>query len=143
MPEHAWLDRRERAIAKLTAQLDVLSDALRFYCRSTSLALSPVPLAPLFWRLRHESYDDASRRGISIRAHPTQAHVESHPVLPAGILRNAVKYTDPGGRILIGCRRCGPDVRTDIHDTGIGLRLNLYRQSSMRLNASTPWAATG
>jgi signal transduction histidine kinase len=49
----------------------------------------------------------------------------SNPVLLDGILRNlvrnAVKYTEPGGRILIGCRRVGRDIRIDVYDTGIGI----------------------
>ena len=32
-----------------------------------------------------------------------------------------IKYTDPGGRILIGCRRNGSDFRIDVYDTGIGI----------------------
>jgi signal transduction histidine kinase len=49
----------------------------------------------------------------------------SHSVLLEGVLRNlvrnAVKYTEPGGRILIGCRRFGQLVRIDVYDTGIGM----------------------
>ena len=60
-----------------------------------------------------------------LRICPTTASVMSHPVLLEGVLRNlarnALKYTEPGGRILIGCRRSGPDVRIDVYDTGIGI----------------------
>jgi two-component system phosphate regulon sensor histidine kinase PhoR len=49
----------------------------------------------------------------------------SHAALLDGIVRNlvrnAVKYTMPGGRILIGCRRQGADLRIDIYDTGVGM----------------------
>jgi two-component system, OmpR family, phosphate regulon sensor histidine kinase PhoR len=49
----------------------------------------------------------------------------SNSVLLDGILgnlvRNAVKYTEPGGQILIGCRRSSSDVRIDVYDTGIGM----------------------
>lgn len=49
----------------------------------------------------------------------------SNPLLLSAILRNlltnAIRYTEPGGRILIGCRRSGCDVRIDVYDTGIGI----------------------
>jgi two-component system phosphate regulon sensor histidine kinase PhoR len=51
--------------------------------------------------------------------------VASNPVLLGCILRNlltnAIKYTEPGGRILIGCRRKGSEIRIDVYDTGIGI----------------------
>jgi signal transduction histidine kinase len=60
-----------------------------------------------------------------MRVCATKANVVSNPVLLGGILRNlvtnAVKYTEPGGRILIGCRRSGSEVRIDVYDTGIGI----------------------
>ena len=36
------------------------------------------------------------------------------------LVANAVKYTRPGGRVLVGCRRRGARLRLDIIDTGIG-----------------------
>ncbi len=36
------------------------------------------------------------------------------------LLSNAVKYT-PSGHVLMGCRRCGNDVRIEVHDTGFGI----------------------
>jgi two-component system, OmpR family, phosphate regulon sensor histidine kinase PhoR len=53
------------------------------------------------------------------------AIVVSNPVLLGCILRNlstnAIRYTEPGGRILIGCRRKGREIRIDVYDTGIGI----------------------
>ncbi|WP_068028092.1 ATP-binding protein [Rhodoplanes sp. Z2-YC6860] len=37
------------------------------------------------------------------------------------LLTNAIRYTEPGGRVLVGCRRSGPDLRIDVYDTGIGI----------------------
>ena len=36
-----------------------------------------------------------------------------------GLVSNAVKYTQLGGRILVGCRSSGSDIRIDVYDTGI------------------------
>jgi two-component system phosphate regulon sensor histidine kinase PhoR len=72
-----------------------------------------------------ENEDAALGRGVDMRVCSTKARVMSNSVLLSGILRNlvtnAVKYTQPGGRILIGCRRTGQDMRIDVYDTGIGI----------------------
>jgi two-component system, OmpR family, phosphate regulon sensor histidine kinase PhoR len=123
--ERARLERGERAIARLTEQLSRLVGALRLYEHSRSMETAPVALAPLLWRLSNENEDAALEKGIELRVCPTTAAVMSNSVLLEGILRNlvrnAVKYTEPGGRILIGCRRSGGDVRIDVYDTGVGM----------------------
>jgi signal transduction histidine kinase len=121
----AWLDRGERAVRKLTEQLDCMVDAFYLAERADSLEVSSVALGPLFWRLRHDNEDAAIQRGIDLRVLVTNSDVVSNPVLLSCILRNlltnAIKYTEPGGRILIGCRRRSAEVRIDVYDTGIGI----------------------
>jgi two-component system phosphate regulon sensor histidine kinase PhoR len=125
MPEQAWLDRGERAVTKLTEQLNRLVDAFYLAERTDALEVSSVGVGPLFWRLRHENEDAAIQAGIDLRAVPTNAHVMSNPVLLDCILQNlltnATRYTEAGGRILIGCRRKGSEIRIDVYDTGIGI----------------------
>lgn len=123
--EQARLERGERAIAKLTEQLDRLLGALRLYEHTQKMETTNVKLAPLFWRIANENRVDAFEKGIDLRIHETDRVVMSHPVLLDGILRNlvrnAVKYTETGGRILIGCRRVERDLRIDVYDTGVGI----------------------
>ena len=125
MPQQAWLDRGERAATKLTEQLNCLVDAFYLAERVNALEVSSVGLGPLFWQLRYENEDAANQRGIGIRAFATKALVVSNSLLLGGILRNlitnAIKYTEPGGGILIGCRRKGAEIRIDVYDTGIGI----------------------
>lgn len=125
MPQQAWLDRGERAVTKLTEQLNCLVDAFYLAERDNTLKVSPVGLGLLFQRLRHENEDAAVQSGVDIGTVSTNAHVVSNPVLLGCILRNlltnAVRYTPPGGRILIGCRRKGREIRIDVCDTGIGI----------------------
>jgi two-component system, OmpR family, phosphate regulon sensor histidine kinase PhoR len=89
------------------------------------MEISPVALAPLFWRVGNENESDAQENGIDMRVQATRGMVMSNPVLLDGILRNlvrnAVKYTEPGGRILVGCRRVKNDLRIDVYDTGVGI----------------------
>jgi signal transduction histidine kinase len=128
MPPQAWLDRGERAVTKLTEQLDCLVDAFYLAERANALEVSSVGLGPLFWRLRNENEDAAIQRGIDLRAITANVHVTSNRVLLGCVLRNlltnAIRYTEPGGRILMGCRRKGTEVRIDVYDTGIGIPEN-------------------
>ncbi|MCT7663851.1 sensor histidine kinase [Shinella kummerowiae] len=123
--EKVQLARAERAIGRLAEQLDRLTGALLVYEQSQRIELSPIPLAPLFRRIAAENDGSAREKGVEIRVHVTRGLVVSNPVLLDSILRNlvrnAVKYTRPGGRILIGCRRAGENVRIDVCDTGIGI----------------------
>jgi signal transduction histidine kinase len=119
------LARGERAIAKLTEQLDHLVSALRLYEHTKRMEIAAVALAPLFWRIANENETDARENGIDLCVHATCGAVVSNSVLLEAILRNlvrnAVKYTEPGGRILIGCRRVKDDIRIDVYDTGVGI----------------------
>ena len=125
VPQQAWLDRGERAVTKLSEQLSVLVDAFYLAERANTLEISPVGLGPLFWQLQHEHEDLAIQRGIDLRAVSTNVQVVSNPVLLGCILRNlltnAIRYTEPGGRILIGCRPKASEIRIDVYDTGIGI----------------------
>jgi two-component system, OmpR family, phosphate regulon sensor histidine kinase PhoR len=125
LSERARLQRGERAIARLTEQLDRLVGALRLYEHTRRMELVRVPLGPLLRRIAGENEDAAREKGIHLGVVETGAAVMSSPVLLDGVLRNlvrnAVKYTEPGGRILIGCRRAGEELRVDVYDTGIGM----------------------
>jgi two-component system phosphate regulon sensor histidine kinase PhoR len=123
--EQHLLQTSQHAIDRLNGQLDQLLDALRLCEHSREARLSPVALEPLFRQARHENKKSALMKGIDIRVCPTGASVMSNAVLLNGILRNlvgnAIKYTEPKGRVLIGCRRSGQNVRIDVCDTGIGI----------------------
>lgn len=125
MPERAWLDRGERAVSNLTEQLNCLVDAFHLAEHSNVVEVTSVGIGPLFARLQDENGDMAVQRGIDFRTVATTAHVMSNPVLFGCILRNlltnALRYTERGGRILVGCRRQANEVRIDVHDTGIGI----------------------
>jgi len=123
--EQRLLQRGQHAIKQLNGLLDQLLGAVRLYEHSKEAKLSPVALEPLFRQACHENAEGALQKGIEIRVCPTGASVMSNAVLLNGIVRNlvsnAIKYTEPNGRILIGCRRLGQNVRIDVCDTGIGI----------------------
>jgi two-component system, OmpR family, phosphate regulon sensor histidine kinase PhoR len=123
--EQRQLQRGQHAIKHLNGLLDQLLGAVRLCEHSKEAKLSPVALEPLFRQACHENAESALQKGIEIRVCPTSASVMSNAVLLNGILRNlvsnAIKYTEPNGRILVGCRRSGQNVRIDVCDTGIGI----------------------
>jgi two-component system, OmpR family, phosphate regulon sensor histidine kinase PhoR len=123
--EQHLLQRGQHAIKCLNGLLDQLLGAVPLYEHSKEANLSPVALEPLFWQACHENAEAALQKGIDIRVCPTGAFVMSNAVLLNGILRNlvsnAIKYTEPNGRVLIGCRRSSQNARIDVCDTGIGI----------------------
>jgi len=125
MPQRAWIDRGERAATNLTEQLNCLVDAFCLAERPDAFEVTSVALGPMLWQLQHENDDLAIQKGIDLRAVTSNAHVMSNQVLLVCILRNlltnAIRYTEPGGRVLIGCRRRGPEIRIDVYDNGIGI----------------------
>jgi two-component system phosphate regulon sensor histidine kinase PhoR len=135
---HGWLDHRltgdsEReylrrygvAIAQMTDQIDHLVDAVRLHQRASSVELAPVPVAAVFAQLLRDDSDFARSRGVELRVCPTNTAVMSEPTLLAAILRNfvhnAVKYTPPGKRVVVGCRARRKETSIEVHDSGIGI----------------------
>jgi two-component system phosphate regulon sensor histidine kinase PhoR len=115
----------QTAIDQVAGQLSQLLGALVLYQKAKQIELSPVRIEPLLRQACLENEDTARRKGIGIRVVPTRALVMSDSLLLSAVLRNlvsnAIKYTKPGGRILLGCRRLGQTVRLDVLDTGIGI----------------------
>jgi signal transduction histidine kinase len=119
------LELGERAVERLTEQLNRLAGAIHLYEHARHLEIASVALMPLFWNVVQENEHGARQKRVKVDVSFTGATVISNAVLLNGILRNlvsnAVKYTEPGGRVLVGCRRRGSDVRIDVCDTGIGI----------------------
>ena len=117
--ERMRLQRGERAVSRLGEQLDRLAAALRLYEQTTSMKLSPVPLAPIFDAVRTENVELARQKGLELRVRPTRAIVVSNAVLldciVRNLVRNAIKYTD-AGHVLLSCRR----LETDIYSSSDG-----------------------
>ena len=121
----AQLARGQRAIESLKEQLDRLVGAIRIQEQMSHMELWPVPLQPILSAIAFENREFAASAGVSMRICQTSVVVVSNAVMLEGILRNlvrnAIKYTPPGKRILIGCRRRGADIRVDVYDTGVGI----------------------
>jgi two-component system, OmpR family, phosphate regulon sensor histidine kinase PhoR len=115
----------QSAIDRLRDQLDELVAALQLRGHAKGVKLTPVRVGPLLQQATYESEVAAQANGVSVRTVPTSATIESDALLLGTVLRNlvsnAVKYTQPGGRILVGCRHADQRIRIDVYDTGIGM----------------------
>ena len=115
----------QSAVDRLSGQLDELVTALRLKRQAQGVTLRPVRVGPLLQRTAHENEVAALAKGVRVRTVPTSATIESDALLLGAVLRNlvsnAVKYTKPGGSVLLGCRQTGRSARIDVYDTGIGI----------------------
>jgi two-component system phosphate regulon sensor histidine kinase PhoR len=115
----------QNAIDRMTEQLDQLLDALRVGEHGKHIQISLVNLGALLRDVHRERTTAALQKGIQIRLVETHSWVKSNELLLGGVIRNlvdnAIKYTKPGGRILLGCRHARDVMRIDVLDTGIGI----------------------
>jgi CheY-like chemotaxis protein/anti-sigma regulatory factor (Ser/Thr protein kinase) len=104
----------------MSAQLDM--------SRIDSGALKPQPapfrLRDLTQKIAVEFAPAAREKSIRLTLVDSSAVALADWALVARIVQNlvsnAIKYTRPGGAVLVGCRRRGSRVRVDVIDTGIG-----------------------
>ena len=72
----------------------------------------------------------ATSKGIDLVIVPCTLVVRSDRRLLRRLIQNlvsnAIKYT-PEGRVLVGCRRQGADLRIDVYDTGVGIPQSKWR----------------
>jgi signal transduction histidine kinase len=86
----------------------------------------PFPVSDLIRKIALESTPLAREREVTLRLVHSSAVVFTDRALVGRIVQNlvsnAIKYTRPGGDVLVGCLRRGRQVRLDIIDTGIGFK---------------------
>ncbi len=120
-----------RLIAKLEETLGAMSGMLNTLLDINQLEAGIVrpeviefPIATVLDRLRTEFAYHLTTKQLEWRVVGNSLAVRSDPRLLEQMLRNllanAVKYTERG-KVLLGCRRCGDELRIEVWDTGIGI----------------------
>ena len=117
-----------------TAAMDTLFSALLDISRLDAGVVEVHPqifaIGPLLARICREHADEADEKGLALICRPTEAWVNSDPVLVERIARNlisnAVRYTQ-SGQILVECRH-GSELRVQVRDTGPGIAPALQQQ---------------
>jgi two-component system phosphate regulon sensor histidine kinase PhoR len=115
----------QNAIDRLKEQLEQILTALRVGEFPRRLELTPVRVQQVLRQACRENEQAALSKGISIHMVSSDATILSDGLLLGAALRNlvsnAIKYTQPGGRILVGCRHSRSGIRIDVYDTGTGI----------------------
>lgn len=114
--------------ASLNAVEDIMStllDISRMDSGALKVSRSNFNVLDLLKKIEIEFQPLANEKNIDLRVVGTSLIVQSDRMLLARVVQNlvsnAVKYTRPGGRVLVGCRKRGPNVRLEVIDTGIGI----------------------
>jgi signal transduction histidine kinase/CheY-like chemotaxis protein len=115
-------------ITKASAAMGHLFDALLNISRLDAGVIHPrlqnFPLDRLLDQIRTEYTPQAQQKGLALKVRRCKASVHSDPMLLERILRNlvsnAIAHTR-SGRVLIGCRARGGNIRIEVWDTGPGI----------------------
>jgi histidine kinase len=117
-------DHVDNALVAQDAILNSLLDISRLEAGTLKTQVRDFALGPLLQALAHEFGIVAEDRGLRLDYVPTRAAVRSDETLLRRILQNflsnALRYT-PRGRVLLGCRRDGDNLRIEVHDQGPGI----------------------
>ncbi|MEZ4281387.1 MAG: hybrid sensor histidine kinase/response regulator [Myxococcota bacterium] len=112
------------ATASLGAQLDLLIDFARTLAGDVECHPRIFRAGSLLDAIEAELGTAARSRGLELRVVRSGAWLESDPELVKAILLqlvlNAIHHTETG-RILVGCKRAGDQVRIGVWDTGPGI----------------------
>ncbi|WP_119259194.1 hybrid sensor histidine kinase/response regulator [Shinella zoogloeoides] len=123
-PLRGTLEKAHNALVSVENILGALLDISRLEAGGTAMDVGPVSLSLLLRQLTDEFAPIAAGKGLRLDILPCALTVSSDPTYLRRILQNlisnAIRYT-ASGRILVGPRRAGGQVRIEIHDTGPGI----------------------
>ncbi|MCC5993596.1 MAG: PAS-domain containing protein [Rhodobacteraceae bacterium] len=118
------IERINSAFGSVEQILGALLDISKFDIGVAKAKPETISLGALLDRLREEFAPMAKERGLDLRVRDTNAYVRSDPVylkrVLQNLLSNALRYTRQG-RVLLGVRRKGSDLRLEVWDTGPGI----------------------
>jgi PAS domain S-box-containing protein len=114
----------KQALGGLNGLLSSILDISRLDAGVVQPSAENVDLGALLGRMGAEYVAKAADGGLELRVAPREFHTFVDPTLLERALRNlienALRYT-PSGRVLIGLRPRGENVRIDVIDTGVGV----------------------
>ncbi|MBN9310514.1 MAG: PAS-domain containing protein [Devosia sp.] len=114
----------EASLSAVEEIMAALLDISRIDAGALKPASVPFQVRDLLKKIDVEFAPLALKKEISLKLVDTSLAVLGDRALVARIIQNlvsnAIKYTRPGGRVLVGARLRGARVRFDVIDTGIG-----------------------
>ncbi|PWK55084.1 PAS-domain containing protein [Silicimonas algicola] len=94
---------------------------------ANAVSVANVSLGALLAGIHGDQALLAEQKNVRFDVVSCNAVVRSDPVYLLrsiqNLVVNAIQYTEPGGRVLVGCRRRGEKVEVQVWDTGIGVAL--------------------
>ncbi|WBO59433.1 response regulator [Acidocella sp. MX-AZ03] len=124
-PAFTTLAKLDDAVRHMQDLVESMLDASQIESGTLPVELADIRLWPLLLSLADDFAPAAAARGIVLRCVPCSATIRGDRRMLARILsnllNNALKYTDKG-KVLMGCRRRGAQLRIEIWDTGAGIR---------------------
>lgn len=126
------LDTIQRNATRLLERVQQLLDTAD---RRRQLELQPTDLSPLARSVAKTFAEEARTAGISLSTHgdeATWATIDPRKVEQAveNLVSNAIKYTNPGGRVSISSRSMGETTQIAVTDDGIGMSPDEVTQAS-------------
>ncbi len=119
------IEHLQQSFDSIEYLLQALLDISRLDSVERALEPGEVALDPLMRGVVRDQAPLARGRGVRLALVPCGAVVRSDARYLGrsvqNLVVNAIQYTDPGGRVLLGCRRVGDAVRLEVHDTGAGI----------------------
>jgi len=123
------LQKIERTSNNLRGQLNDLLDISKIDAGIIKPHVIPLSLNDIFNSLQRMHAPLANEKNIVFNILPVSWIIESDAHMIDRILNNlvsnAVRYTENGGKVLLGCRKRSDELRIEIHDTGIGIPSHL------------------
>ena len=135
------LDRINRMVDRIGRSVDQLLVASRIELGTLQPAVREVAIGDILAEVRDICAPAALDKDVEFRMVDSSAWVRTDPDMMLTILinlvGNAIKYTDRG-RVLIGCRHHGDQLRIEVRDTGVGIaedQLSLIFDEFRRIEA--------
>jgi PAS domain S-box-containing protein len=112
------------SIDTMSSMLSSLLDINRLETGNLRPSKSDFPVNEIFKSAAIDLLQSLEEKGLEWRVVPSHLVVRSDKRMLEEMLRNllsnAIRYTDRG-KILLGCRRAGDNIRIELWDTGIGI----------------------
>jgi len=121
----------DASLGAVESLLDALLDISKLDAGAFKPETRPFALQPLFDSLATAFAPVAARRGVELVVAPTRAFVSTDPAFLRRVLQNllsnALRYGKAEGRpgrVLLGCRRVGEELRIEVKDNGPGIAVD-------------------
>jgi signal transduction histidine kinase len=119
-------DLLARNMDRLTRLIHDLLDAARLQRGSLALHLGPADAADIVRDVVETFAGEASRGKVDLNIDvpsslPFTVDAQRFMQVITNLVSNAIKFTPPGGRVIVHAQRRGADVVVSLQDTGIGL----------------------